>query len=148
MRVISFVASSDSSLGVLADSWHPDSTTSVDLLFEEDSRFRVDTMFVSDSTRSIYDQVLGLDVGQTVGPRPYRGGFILLAVDGIEAPREKTFEEARADVVSEYQTAVEQAWLKRLHDRYDAEIYAENLVSAFEGEDGSSETSPASDGAN
>lgn len=130
-RVVSFNASDDSLLGVIADSWAPGQDTVWSLKFEDDPRFRIDTTHVADSTNSIYDRILGLEPGETVGPSRYRSGYVLLAVDGIEAPRGKTIDEARADVLSEYQSLVENAWLDRLHVRHQARLYPVNLGGVF-----------------
>ena len=134
-RVVSFVARNDSLLGVVASSWTPGDTTAWSLLFENDKRFRVDTTFVADSTNSVYDRILDLPIGGTVGPITYRTGYVVLGVDGIEAPRGKTMDEARADVLSEYQTMVEDAWLGRLHNRLHARLFPENLVRVFSSSD-------------
>jgi hypothetical protein len=58
---------------------------------------------------------------------------MLLLIDGIEAPRRKTMDEARADVLAEYQQLVEDSWLARLRDKYHAVLYPENLKGAFSG---------------
>jgi len=130
-RVVSFVAGNDSLLGVVAASWTPGDETVWSSYFDNDPRFRIDTTFIADSTNSIYDRILGLPAGGTVGPIAYRTGYIVLGVDGIEAPRGKTIEEARADVLNEHQTMIEDAWLGRLHDRNNARLFPENLVRVF-----------------
>jgi peptidyl-prolyl cis-trans isomerase SurA len=140
-RILSFTATSDSLLSAVASSWVPGSSTDWSAMFEGDTRFRIDTTHIADSTRSVYDTVLGVPVGETRGPVSYRSGYVLLAVDGIEAPRRKTMDEARAEVLSEHQRVVEDAWLSRLHDRYNAKLYPDKLVRAFVAppSDGSSE---------
>lgn len=130
-RVISIFASSDSLLKVVAESWQPGDSTDWSIPFEEDPKFRIDTTFVADSTNSIYDRAIGRSPGEAVGPIAYRTGYILLLVDAIEAPRAKSRQEARADVLGEYQEIVENAWLERLRKKYDARLYPENLVNAF-----------------
>ncbi|MGA7303665.1 MAG: peptidylprolyl isomerase, partial [Rhodothermales bacterium] len=129
-RVISFYSKSDSVLNGIAKEWTPGDTTDWAGRIDEEG-FRVDTTFVSDSTNSIYDQAMPLSVGQTTQPIRYRRGFMLLALDGLEAPRQKTFKEARADVVTTYQSQVEEEWLKRLREKYHAVLYPENLRYAF-----------------
>jgi peptidyl-prolyl cis-trans isomerase SurA len=142
IRALSFFAGNDSLLGLVAENWQPNDTTNWARLFEDDTRFRLDTMYVADSTRSVYDGVIGVPVGNVIGPRPYRNGFILLTVDGIEAPRAMTFEEARAGVLSEHQAAIEEAWLERLRERYGARLYPQNLSGAFAGVDSTSVIGP------
>ncbi len=48
-------------------------------------------------------------------------------LDAIEAPRRKTFQEARAEVISGYQDRLERAWEARLRDRYDARVFPERV---------------------
>lgn len=129
-RVISFYSSSDSTLTEIAARWSPGDTTDWGASIDEDG-FRVDTTFVSDSTNSIYDVALSLEPGETSQPTRYRRGFMLFALDGIEGPRRKTFKEARADVVTEYQAKIEVDWLTKLRTKYDAKLYPENLRYAF-----------------
>lgn len=129
-RIVSFYSSSDSTLTGIASRWSPGDTTNWAAMIDEDG-FRIDTTFVSDSTNSIYDTALGLEAGETSGPVRYRRGFMLFAMDGVEAARGKTFKEARADVVTEYQAKVEEQWLDRLRAKYDAELFPENLKYAF-----------------
>lgn len=130
-RVISFYSDSDSVLTRIASMWTPGDTTDWAAVTGEEN-LRVDTTFVADSTNSIYDQALEIGVGETSSPIRYRRGFMLLAVDGVEAPRKKTFKEARADVVTEYQALVEEQWLKRLRSKYDVTLYPENLKYVFQ----------------
>lgn len=135
-RVVSFTADNDSLLGVLASSWTP-GDTSWSSQFGSASSLQLDTTHVAGPTNSNFDQVLGLAAGETVGPIPYRTGFVVLGVDGIEAPRPKTMDEARADVLSEYQVLVEQAWLERLRARHQSKLFPENLTHVFVSSDAS-----------
>jgi peptidyl-prolyl cis-trans isomerase SurA len=141
IRVISFYSTSDSVLSEIAASWTPGDTTDWMSTVDEEG-FRVDTTFISDSTNSIYDQALALAPGETSAPLRYRRGYMLLAHDGVEAPRGKTFSEARADVVTEYQSQLEAEWLGRLRSKYGVELYPDHLRAAFEetGTDGMSST--------
>ncbi|MDT0632541.1 peptidylprolyl isomerase [Rubrivirga litoralis] len=90
---------------------------------------RVDTVFVADSTGSTLDAALGLAVGGrtgVVGEARTRAVYVL---DGIEPPRPKTFDEARADLVGRYQDEVEDAWEARLRARYDARTYPDRVTA-------------------
>ena len=136
-RVISFYSSSDSTLTEIAGRWTPNDTTNWSGLVGEEG-FRVDTTFVSDSTNSIYDVALSLEPGETSAPTRYRRGFMLFALDGIEAPRRKTFKEARADIVTAHQSGLEETWLARLRTKYGVELYPENLRFAFRASDSGS----------
>jgi peptidyl-prolyl cis-trans isomerase SurA len=133
-RIISFYSSSDSTLKEIAARWSPNDTTDWAGLVGEEG-FRIDTTFISDSTNSIYDVALSLEPGETSAPTQYRRGFMLFALDGIEAPRRKTFKEARADIVTAYQSRLEEIWLARLRAKYGAELYPENLLLVFRAPD-------------
>ena len=56
----------------------------------------------------------------------------MLYLDGVEAPRPMTFEEARAQAVANYQDELDARLRKRLRAKYDAELYPERLRLAFQ----------------
>ncbi len=134
-RVIGFYSASDSLLKEISDKWTPGDTTDWAASIDEPG-FRVDTTFVADSTNSVYDNASTLQVGETTEPIKYRRGYLLLAYDGLDAAREKTFKEARAEVVTAYQAKIEEEWLKRLRAKYGAVLYPENLTHVFAMADG------------
>ncbi len=125
-RVLAFRAASDSLLLALAADLDAGQPASVALAARADV-VRQDTLFVSDSTRTALDDVLALDPGQRTGVVMERGRRALYVLDGIEAPRTKTFAEARAELISVYQDQVESAWEARLRARYDARTYPERV---------------------
>ena len=88
---------------------------------------RLDTVFVADSTGGPLDAALGLAVGGRTGVVGGPRERFVYVLDGIEPPRPKTFEEARAELVSGYQDEVEAAWEARLRARYDARTYPERV---------------------
>ena len=92
-----------------------------------DVPLRLDTVYVADSTRSALDQTLALDVGASAGLVAERTRSAIYVLDGIEAPRAKTFDEARAEVTTGYQEALEASWEARLRERYDASLYPERV---------------------
>lgn len=133
-RVISLQSSSDSLLQVLGG--RLDSGESLQDLyasFEDDTlnAVRVDTMMISEATESVYDRALELEAGQHTEPLTYRGGHILLVNDGVEEARQKTFIEARTQVVSEFQTVLEDRLIERLRERFNAHTFPDRLVGAF-----------------
>ena len=91
---------------------------------------RADTLYVSDSTGTALDRTLDLDVGERTGVVTERGRRTVYLLDGIEPPRPKTFDEARAEVISVYQDRVEDAWEARLRARYDAQVFPDRLPTA------------------
>ena len=128
-RVLAFRAPTDSLLLALADQIDGGMTAAQAYERMSDD-VRRDTLFVSDSTGTGLDQVLGLSVGQKTGIVMERGRRTLYLLDGIEAPRTKTFEEARAELISVYQDQVEDAWERRLRERYDATTYPDRVPAA------------------
>ena len=59
--------------------------------------------------------------GTVIGPFPHEKGFVVLRVDGIETPREKSFEEAITELAPAYQDALQkrltEAWLSGVRER-------------------------------
>ncbi len=50
------------------------------------------------------------------------GRYFVVVFDKIIAPTNKTFDEARGIVISDYQTYLEQQWLKELKDKYEVKM--------------------------
>jgi len=94
---------------------------------------RLDTVYVADSTASPLDLTIGMQPGEFTEVMPERSRLAVYLLDGIEAPRNKTFDEARAEVVSDYQEVLEAEWVARLRAQYRAHTYPERLVGAFRG---------------
>lgn len=94
-----------------------------------DTRFalRLDTLRLADATDTPLDAALALQPGEVTDVLPERSRLAVYYLDGIEAPREKTFEEARAEVIADYQETLEREWSARLRARYDAHTYPERI---------------------
>jgi peptidyl-prolyl cis-trans isomerase SurA len=64
----------------------------------------------------------GAEVGRIIGPIKNDKGWSIFRIDGIEEPREKTFEEAIPDLTSPYQDALQKRltdqWLSKVRVRY------------------------------
>lgn len=94
---------------------------------------RVDTVMITGPTNTIYDRALPLSEREFVGPLPHRGNTrILLYHAGIEAPRAKTFTEARAEVTTAYQEQLDAELKARLRARYGVRTFPERLTQAFD----------------
>ena len=52
----------------------------------------------------------------------YNDAFHVILIDKIVPATNKTFEEARGKVVSDYQSFIEENWIKGLNERYKVEI--------------------------
>ena len=133
-RVLAFRAATDSLLLAVgadldASSSRPGGAgrTARQALADRTGEVQMDTLYVSDSTQTALDRVLGLEVGGRTGVVTERGRRVLYVLDGVEPPRDKTFEEARAELISVYQDQVEDAWEARLRARYDAHVYPERV---------------------
>ena len=91
---------------------------------------RLDTVYVADSTQTALDRVLSLAPGENSGVVAERSRLAVYIYDGLEAPREKTFDEARAELISGYQETLEEAWEARLRARYRAETFPSRVPPA------------------
>jgi peptidyl-prolyl cis-trans isomerase SurA len=126
-RVVALRAPSDSLLALAAERF--DAGVAPAALAAEIDGLRADTLYVADSTQTPLDAVLALDVGErtdVVAERRTRAVYVL---DGVEAPRAKTFEEARPELVTGYQDELEEAWEARLRARYSAETFPSRLTA-------------------
>lgn len=71
---------------------------------------------------------IGLDVKKGVSKiYQYNDAYHILRIDKIIPTTGKTFEEARGKVISDYQNAIEEAWLKELNGRYKVEVNSKAL---------------------
>ncbi len=93
---------------------------------------RSDTTYTFESTGSIYDRVLDLEEGEITDPVSFNRGFVVLYHAGIDPARQMTFQEARSQVLNEYQGLVEATLIARLRQKYTVAIFPENLVHVFD----------------
>jgi len=124
-RVLAFRAVSDSLLRAVATDL--DGGMAPTAALDGREGLRLDTLYVADSTQTDLDRVLSLSPGQRTEVVLERGRRALYVLDGIEAPRDKTFDEARAELITGYQEQVENAWEARLRARYDAKTYPDRV---------------------
>jgi peptidyl-prolyl cis-trans isomerase SurA len=134
-RVLAFTSPSDSLLNAVVADLDAGMDPAAVLAAHDDARLtlRLDTLLLADTTGTPVDAALQLQVGEHTGVLPERSRLAVYVLDGIEEPREKTFEEARAELVTDYQEVLEAAWVARLRAHYDAHVYPEPLVNAFAG---------------
>ena len=126
-RAVAFRAPSDSLLRAVAADLDAGMTPQAALAARQDlvddDRLRLDTVYVADSTGSALDAVLSLRVGDRSEVILERAQRVLYVLEAIEPPRDKTFQEARAELITGYQDQVESEWEARLRARYDARTY-------------------------
>jgi peptidyl-prolyl cis-trans isomerase SurA len=132
-RVLAFTSPSDSLLQAVAADLDAGRGAADVLAARADASLtlRLDTLFLADTTGTPLDAVFDLQPGQHTEVLPERSRLAVYLLDGIEDPREKTFDEARAELVTDYQEVLEAAWVGRLRGRYDARVYPEALSDAF-----------------
>ena len=92
---------------------------------------RLDTTYVAGPTNSVFDRALDLAPGERTPPVAYNRGHIVIVNDGIEPARTKTFDEARTEIVNEYQADLEESLIADLRARYNARTFPARLVAAF-----------------
>ncbi|NND72764.1 MAG: hypothetical protein HKN43_14400 [Rhodothermales bacterium] len=92
---------------------------------------RVDTINVSTRTDSVLDTAIDLPEGQYVDPTPYNRGFVVILNNGTLPARGKTYEEAQSDLISEYQTILEERIVTRLREKYRARTFPQKLMMAY-----------------
>ena len=132
-RVISFRSRNDSLLTDITSKVEEKGLLSVINMVNEDTTntIRVDTTFISENNNSIFDKAIALDKGQFTDSEFNSGSYIIMMNDGQEKSRQKTFEEARSEVVNAYQAILEQELLERLRNRYKVFTNKENLIQVF-----------------
>ncbi|PKQ69962.1 peptidylprolyl isomerase [Raineya orbicola] len=55
------------------------------------------------------------------------GRYFLVHISSIEAPRTKTFEEARGNIIQDYQVFLEKEWIDELQKKYPVKIQEEEF---------------------
>ncbi|MEQ9104431.1 MAG: peptidylprolyl isomerase [Rhodothermales bacterium] len=91
---------------------------------------RLDTTWVESETGSVFDAVLHLSEGQTTDVIQYNNRFLMLEHLGMEPARPKTFEEARAELVNDYQQVLEERLVQRLRTKYAVQTWPERTTEA------------------
>ena len=135
-RIVSFRSRQDSLLANLKTQVEEKGLLPVLTMISEDttSTIRVDTTFISENNNSIFDKAVYMEQGQVTEPEFNGGSFIIMVNDGLQDARQKTFEEARSEVINAYQVILEERLLERLRNRYKVYTNKEalNLVFAEE----------------
>lgn len=145
-RLIGFHSASDSLLRIRVyeplQAGSPVAQLIATLQADTNASIRIDTVYIERPTGSFYDRALSLQAGQATEPFRYWNGTLVLYNDGKEPPRPKTFQEARADVLSAYQKVLEERLNQELRARYGARIFTERLQKAFAAERQTLATTP------
>ncbi|MEM1054107.1 MAG: peptidylprolyl isomerase [Bacteroidota bacterium] len=130
-RILAFRTPGDSLLRVVSAELQAGDSPAEVFARHEGTRFalRLDTLRLADTTDTPLDATLELEPGQATDVLPERSSLAVYYLDGIEPPREKTFEEARAEVIADHQEILEREWAARLRERYDAVTVPERIPS-------------------
>ena len=134
-RIISFRSRSDSllkSVTARLDDGMPLANL-IDMI-EDDSTMnvRIDTTYLEGPNNSVFDKALALDEGKYTQPIKNSNAFLVMVNQGIEKARQKTFQEARSEVLNAYQTIIEENLVGRLRKKYNAKKFYNPLENAFE----------------
>ncbi len=134
-RILAFRTPGDSLLRAVRADLASGDTPQAIFARHEGTRFalRLDTLRLADSTNTALDATLTLQPGEFTDVLPERSRLAVYVLDGIEAPREKTFKEARAEVISDYQEVLETEWAARLRARYSARTFPDRVPAASGG---------------
>jgi len=133
-RLLELFSTSDSLLQATVEridqglSW---SDLQAELALDSTNAVRLDTMLVAGPTNSVYDQALDISEGEHTELILYRGGHVVLFRSETEPARPKTMEEARAEVVNDYQKVVEDHLIERLRRMHRVRTFPERLLPAF-----------------
>ncbi len=122
VEVISMSASSDSVLFLARDRMRAGESPSV-VLDDMRTHIRVDTTHIAARSGSPFDQVLDLNKGEFTDPFRSSGRSILLRHSGVQPARQKSFEEARTELINRHQTQLEERLLERLRIRYSVQTW-------------------------
>jgi peptidyl-prolyl cis-trans isomerase SurA len=63
----------------------------------------------------------------TTKPIENNGLYYFVVIKNVKQPEPKKLDDARGLVISDYQNHLEKEWIKQLRDKYDFEIFKENL---------------------
>ena len=100
---------------------------------EEDSTWTLllDTVLVAETTNSVYDNAVGLEVGEHTDILSIRNRKLVLYMDGVEPARIKTFKEAQSEIIANIQSEIEQEFHQRLREKYQVSTFPDRLEAAF-----------------
>lgn len=134
-RIITIAHSSDSLLQKIVEELRTGlSISSFTATVQADSLslVRIDTTMIEGPSNSIFDEALSQNPGEVTDSQPYNNGFLALYNDGIEPAREKTFSEARAQAVNDFQDVLEKTLIARLRKKYQVVLYPDRLQYLLE----------------
>ena len=135
-RIISMRSRSDSLLTAYTDMLSSHALSEVLTVIEEDTTVvvRVDTTFIDVPNNSVFDKALNLEKGSYTKPEINAGSYLVMINDGFDLARQKTFEEARSEIVNIYQGILEEQLIERLRTKYGVSSDKDKLSGVFASE--------------
>ena len=124
-RVISYSSRDETVLRAFVDSVQENGLVAALEGVASDSTIslRADTTWVTEPTGSLFDEVLTVEPGSITDSKEFNQGWLALYNDGIEAARAMTLDEARSQVVGEYQVVLEEKLISDLRTAFGVEVY-------------------------
>ncbi|MBS1913279.1 MAG: peptidylprolyl isomerase [Bacteroidetes bacterium] len=104
---------------------------------ERNGHWGLNTAKNSDIVAQVLKLKPSLKAGDILEPFSYQGGWSIVRVDSIEAPRQMTFDEAKTEVqgdfVDDLQTQLTHDWVSQLRAKYHVRIDEKVLSAAVAG---------------
>ena len=102
---------------------------------ERAGRWDLSTAKNSDIVKQVIDRHPSAKAGDVFEPFPYQGGFSIVRVNQLEAPRLMTYDEAKGDVQGDYfeemQNQLKKEWLDTLRLKYPVKVNDQALRAAL-----------------
>lgn len=142
VRTLTFRASADSLLAPYQPNGNSTALSALVQNAKTDSLVTVDTLLVTEDSPDMYQKVWSIDDGTVIGPLENTGESLMLGRDTLLPARIKDFDEARSNVIRDYQKLYEERVLSRLRRRYDVKTYPDRLQEAFDDETNTASATP------
>ncbi|CAN5540220.1 peptidylprolyl isomerase [soil metagenome] len=130
-RFVSFITRSDSLLRAISDDLDAgmDGEALRQRYAASSPTVMIDTALVANIANTPYEAAANLAEGARTTIVPFRSQMAIIVHDGTEAPRLKTFTEARAEVMADLHEVLDAEWIESLRRRYQARLYPQRLAA-------------------
>ncbi|MBE0642608.1 MAG: peptidylprolyl isomerase [Bacteroidetes bacterium] len=99
--------------------------------------------FVDVEANKLSQTAAKLRLGEVAGPISYEDGFCLIKLLERQGAREKTWEEARAEIVPQFKELqaeeLRAAWLRGLREKFGVEVWEDHVSKTFAPKEGEKE---------
>ncbi|HET6566801.1 MAG TPA: peptidylprolyl isomerase [Rhodothermales bacterium] len=93
----------------------------------------IDTTYAAGVTHSILDKALLIPQGSHTSVLASNNQYQMILNAGMDRARPMTFEEARGQVVVDYQQVLDSSLVQRLRRKHSVRVYPQHLTAAFSG---------------